>query len=63
MFRRELYASVSLAVCIVFLSLRALDVDTDLNTAVCFAGGLTLRLLAIWRGWRLPTFSYRERWE
>lgn len=62
-FRHELYASVSLAVCAVFLVLRMLDVDTDLNTAVCFAGGLTLRLLAIWRGWRLPIFSYRERWE
>ncbi len=62
-FRRELYASVSLAVCGLFLALRSFDVDTDLNTAVCFAGGLTLRLLAIWRGWRLPIFSYRERWE
>lgn len=62
-FRRELYASVSLAVCAVFLGLRALGVDTDLNTAICFAGGLSLRLLAIWRGWQLPIFSYRERWE
>ncbi len=62
-FRRELYASVSLAVCAVFLGLRALGVDIDLNTAVCFAGGLSLRLLAIRRGWRLPIFSYRQRWE
>ncbi len=62
-FRRELYASVSLAVCVVFLVLRSLEVDTDVNTAICFAGGLTLRMLAIWRGWRLPIFSYRERWE
>lgn len=62
-FRRELYASVSLAVCAVFLGLRALGVDTELNTAICFAGGLGLRLLAIWRGWRLPIFSYRQRWE
>lgn len=62
-FRRELYASVSLAVCAVFLGLRALGVDTDLNTAICFAGGLGLRLLAIRLGWRLPIFSYRERWE
>ncbi len=62
-FRRELYASVSLAVCLLFLSLRMLDVDTELNTAICFAGGLALRLLAIRRGWKLPTFSYRQRWE
>lgn len=62
-FRRELYASVSLTVCAAFLGLRALGVDTDLNTVICFAGGLSLRLLAIWRGWRLPIFSYRQRWE
>ena len=62
-FRRELYASVSLAVCALFLSLRALGVDTDLNTAISFSAGLTLRLLAIWGGWRLPVFSYHQRWE
>jgi uncharacterized membrane protein YeiH len=62
-FRRELYASVSLAVCGLFLGLHALGVDTDLNTAVSFAAGLTLRLLAIWGGWRLPIFSYQHRWE
>ncbi|MCO6418193.1 trimeric intracellular cation channel family protein [Siccirubricoccus sp. KC 17139] len=62
-FRRELYASVSLAVCALFLGLRALGLDTDLNTAISFAAGLTLRLLAIWGGWRLPIFSYQERWE
>jgi uncharacterized membrane protein YeiH len=62
-FRRELYASVSLAVCALFLGLRALGVELDLNTAICFAGGLSLRLLAIWRGWQLATFSYQQRWE
>ncbi len=62
-FRRELYASVSLAVCAVFLGLRAAGVGLESNTALCFAGGLGLRLLAIWRGWRLPIFSYRQRWE
>ena len=62
-FRRELYASVSLAVCALFLGLRALGLDVDMSTAISFAGGLSLRLLAIWRGWRLPTFSYQQRWE
>lgn len=62
-FQRELYASVSLAVCILFLGLHALGVDGDLNTAVSFTVGLILRLLAIWRGWKLPTFSYQERWD
>lgn len=60
-FRRELYASVSLAICALFLGLRTLGVGNDLNTAISFAGGLTLRLLAIWRGWNLPIFFYRQQ--
>jgi len=62
-FRSELYASVSLLACILFLSLRELGVEEDINTAVTFMGGLALRLLAIWRGWKLPTFSYQHRWD
>jgi uncharacterized membrane protein YeiH len=62
-FRRELYAVVSLATCLLFLLLRELGVAADLNTAISFATGFALRLLAIWRGWGLPTFSYEKRWE
>ena len=62
-FQHELYASVSLVVCCLFLGLRALDVNDALNTTLSFAIGLTLRMLAIWRGWKLPTFSYQQRWD
>ena len=62
-FQRELYASVSLVVCCLFLGLRALDVPDALGTTLSFAVGLTLRMLAIWRGWKLPTFSYQQRWD
>lgn len=62
-FQRELYASVSLVVCCLFLGLRALDVPDALGTTLSFAVGLTLRMLAIWRSWKLPTFSYQQRWE
>ena len=62
-FRRELYASVSLAVCALFLGLRELGIGTDVNTAISFFAGLALRMLAIGCGWKLPTFSYRQRWE
>lgn len=62
-FQRELYASVSLVVCCLFLGLRALDINEALNTTLSFAMGLTLRMLAIWRGWKLPTFSYQRRWD
>src|SRR5690606_15345536 len=60
-FRRELYASVSLAVCVLFLALQHFEVATGPGTAACFAGGLALRLLAIRFKWRLPTFSYQQR--
>jgi len=62
-FRRELYASVSLAVCVLFLVLQHFAVATGVSTAVCFGGGLALRLAAIRFKWRLPTFSYQQRWE
>ena len=62
-FRRELYASVSLAVCLLYWALEVLQVNQDVSIAVCFAGGLAFRMLAIRCGWRLPVFSYQERWE
>ena len=62
-FRRELYASVSMTVCLLYLGLQWLEVSIGTSTAICFAGGLALRLAAIRFGWRLPVFSYQERWE
>ena len=62
-FRQELYASVSLAVCSLYLVLRDLGLGTEANTLISFGLGLALRLCAIWRGWKLPTFSSRQRWD
>lgn len=62
-FCRELYASVSLFVCALFLGLRSLGVDPGTNTAVCFVVGFAFRMLALRFGWKLPTFSYRQRWD
>lgn len=62
-FCRELYASVSLFVCTLFLALRAAGIDADLNTLLCFALGFAFRMLAIRLGWKLPTFSYQQRWD
>lgn len=62
-FLKELYASVSLVVCVLFLLLGAAGLPADANSALCFAGGLTLRLLAIRYSWQLPTFSYHRRWD
>ena len=62
-FQRELYASVSLVVCCLFLLLRSFDFNPALNTTFSFAVGLALRMQAIRFGWKLPTFSYQGRWE
>ena len=62
-FRRELYASVSLLVCTLFLVLRSFGIDSDINTLVCFILGFTFRMLALRFGWKLPTFSYQQRWD
>lgn len=62
-FSRELYAVVSLAVCALYLGLTFCGVAEPIAIAISVVAGLVLRLLAIWRGWRLPTFSYHERWD
>lgn len=62
-FRKELYASVSLAVCALFLILRQAGVNENLTLLLCFTGGLTLRVMAIQFKWHLPIFSYHQRWE
>lgn len=62
-FCRELYASVSLFVCALFLAMRSLGIDTDINTLACFAIGFGFRMLALRFAWKLPTFSYQQRWD
>ncbi|VEB42398.1 Predicted membrane protein [Chromobacterium violaceum] len=59
-FRRELYASVSLLVAILYLGLNHLAVPHDWNVVASFAFGLALRLTALWREWQLPVFAYRH---
>lgn len=61
--RKELYASVSLLVAILYLCLRHWGVSHDINLLASFSFGLALRLAAIrWR-WSLPVFTYAPgRW-
>jgi len=62
--RHELYASVSLFVAFVYLGLRSLDCNEDLNLVISFASGLLLRMTAIHFKLSLPVFSYSaDRWE
>lgn len=62
-FCRELYASVSLFVCVMFLALREAGIAAELNTALCFVVGFAFRMLALRFNWKLPTFSYQQRWD
>jgi uncharacterized membrane protein YeiH len=62
-FQRELYASVSLVVCCLFLALQAVGVHQEINTVASFVVGIAMRMLALRFGWKLPTFSYQQRWE
>ncbi len=61
--RHELYASVSLVVAILYLGMRYLQVDENINLLISFALGLSLRLAALRWKWSLPVFSYSPgRW-
>lgn len=60
---KELYASVSLVVALLFLHLPTLGIGHDMTVMVSFIVGMAIRLAAIYRGWSLPVFSYSDsRW-
>lgn len=62
--QHELYASVSLVVAILYLSMLALDINHDLNLLISFGLGLAMRLAAIRWSWSLPVFHYAPgRWK
>lgn len=62
--REELYASVSLVVAVLYLTLQHFNVHADINLLASFLGGLALRMAAIRWKWSLPVFSYSpERWK
>jgi len=61
--RHELYASVSLLVALIYLGMRNLGFNEDLNLVISFGAGLTLRMAALHFKWSLPVFSYSpDRW-
>lgn len=62
--RKELYASVSLLVALLYLGMLELNINHDINLIISFSAGLMLRLAAIRYGWALPVFSYdQKRWK
>lgn len=58
LFRRELYASVSVLTGILYVGGLAADLPHDPVMYAAMAFGLALRLLALWRNWHMPRFVY-----
>ncbi|MFJ1299867.1 trimeric intracellular cation channel family protein [Pseudomonadota bacterium AL_CKDN230030165-1A_HGKHYDSX7] len=62
LFRRELYASVSLLTGLVYIGLDFMLGLTSLAVPVALTVGLALRLLALRFNWQMPKFVYRDDW-
>ena len=58
LFRAELYASVSVVTGLFYATAFGLNLNDQLWTALTFALGLTLRLLAIRYKWEMPKFVF-----
>ena len=61
LFRAELYASVSVVTGLFYATAFGLNLNDQLWTALTFALGLTLRLLAIRYKWEMPKFVFNGR--
>uniref|UniRef100_UPI0038990429 trimeric intracellular cation channel family protein n=1 Tax=Dongshaea marina TaxID=2047966 RepID=UPI0038990429 len=59
-FRKELYASVSFVVALIFIGLLHLGVAESLAAIVTLVVGITMRLMAIYFKWSMPTFHYQH---
>lgn len=60
-FRKELYASVSLLTGTAYLVLLRAGVAESVATIGCLAGGVLLRMMAIRFNWEVPKFVYRDQ--
>ncbi|MGI2259798.1 trimeric intracellular cation channel family protein [Shewanella sp. GXUN23E] len=58
-FRKELYAVISLATAALYIGLSALQVTEWINLLVCLSFGFSFRMLALKYRWSIPTFDYQ----
>lgn len=58
LFRRELYASVSIVTGLLYMGGLAAGLDTFLVTLAALAAGFAFRALAILHNWHIPQFDY-----
>lgn len=62
LFRKELYASVSLLTGLLYMGGQTLGLHHDLVMLAAMATGFVLRVLAIRYDWNMPRFVYRNAW-
>lgn len=63
LFRKEVYASVSILTGGIYVGAEHLGYSTHLATIIAAIAGLILRLLAIRYKWQMPKFVYHDEWE
>lgn len=63
LFRKEVYASVSILTGGIYVGVEYLGYSTQLATIIAAIAGLILRLLAIRYKWQMPKFVYHDEWE
>lgn len=59
-FQKELYAVVSLVTAGAYWLLLDNNVAHNLSIVVCLLGGFGLRMIAIYKGWQIPKFIYKD---
>ncbi|KAG1242163.1 hypothetical protein G6F65_023156 [Rhizopus arrhizus] len=62
LFRKELYASVSVVTGALYLGGQSLGLSANAAVPLALAVGLALRLLALRFNWQMPKFVYRDDW-
>ncbi|MET1160904.1 MAG: TRIC cation channel family protein, partial [Pseudoxanthomonas sp.] len=63
LFRKELYASVSLLTGGIYMASPHLGIDHDVGMVAAMLTGFTLRMLAIRHHWEMPKFVYKDDWD
>ena len=63
LFRKELYASVSLVTGGLYMTAPHLGIDHTVGMVVAMVVGFVLRMLAIRYHWEMPKFVYKDDWD
>lgn len=63
LFRKELYASVSLVTGGLYMAAPHLGIDHTVGMVVAMVVGFVLRMLAIRYHWEMPKFVYKDDWD